>query len=82
MASTHQYYNAQHFWSKAEEEQINGGASGTSSPPETAMSICMEDSFGDLVDNDTSERHIVVQAETPKKYQYNHYQSTNQAILP
>lgn len=58
MTSTHAYYSVQHFWAKDNSGQAS---------PVTSMSICIEDSFTDVVDNDTSERHIVVQVETPAK---------------
>lgn len=63
MTGTHAYYNTQHFRSKCgQEEQSDEG-----SCPSAGMSVNMEDSFGDLLDNDTSERHIVVQSSPAKK---------------
>jgi hypothetical protein len=56
MQNTHQYYNSQNFVSKDTSEQGS---------PEAAVSVCLEDSFCDMIDNDTSERHILVQR-TPK----------------
>jgi hypothetical protein len=63
MAETHAYYNSHHFVSKNEERNKSSGHSS----PETALSMCIDDSFGDLVANDTSERHIIVPVDyTPK----------------
>ena len=72
MTTTHDYYSAQHFCSKINSEH--------GSPDAPSTSVCMEDSFSDLVDNDTSERHIVVQkVETPPKEKtLNNYNSGKQ----
>lgn len=68
MAETHEYYNSHQFVSKNEEKNRSSGHSS----PETALSMCMEDSFADLVANDTSERHIIVPVDcTPKQEAYN-----------
>lgn len=63
MTGTHAYYNTQHFRSKCGQED----RSDEGSCPSAGMSVNMEDSFGDLLDNDTSERHIVVQSSPAKK---------------
>ena len=57
MAGTHAYYQHHDFIQK-DNSCLNS--------PGTQLSICMEDSFTEVIDNDTSERHIVVQR-TPKK---------------
>ncbi len=57
MAGTHAYYQHHDFIQK-DNSCLNS--------PGTQLSICMEDSFTEVIDNDTSERHIVVQR-TPNK---------------